>query len=558
MHTTNRPDERRVFILRAGRTHSFVLAVTTKFSGAEPTRPVSHGLDVGGKMSGCLRMTVTVPDPALAGDERFRDLYASARVCSVQSDLPRGDGTRHMVRAAMTHVLREYSWIDAFSLTDASSVTCAETGRVIDLLHLSVMTSGRSYYEKYFGAELQHQWMRDAYAADVAKLRDPAHKVDFAAFVKAYDVAPEQARIIRGAFLGASTYLDFFAELKRQCDEERTHAVSFCEVLTASGRSRVDAWSDVFMRHMLSSADYRMTKWVVRAGSACVYVPALPCAGDLASASGSGSGSNTAGKVYAPGRRATMAREIGVMRRMREIDPAGSYHARLKRVCQVSPGAGDSATEWSTQLVLARAVQTLREFVQKKSPSFVPILLRGLVNVAQGIVLMADAGLVHQDITPDNIMLRDDDSFVLVDFGISFPATAIFAPQRVNMMRNTWLYNPPEYKVFASKKATAQGIARNYAALKALPPPLPSQISDRSWMTTEASRVAVALKSDVFKLGVVIVWLASEAVNVPVPVRRRLLEVGVRLADMDASSRPDSRRALSILKALLPKASGGS
>jgi len=223
-----RRDSVDAYTVRAGRSGpAFFVHVITKFDN-RTNAPFSHGIDVGGNMRGCVRITVNVPDATLLRDERFggfeeskKDAFISFvgynRKCSLRDDLPSGDGTRHMIRVAMAFVLTNFTWVETFSLVDASHVLCTETGQVIDLSHLSLMTTGKTYYERYLGARLKRPEARVAYARDVAALSAADAKLDFDTFCRAYNVPHPVAVYMQAAYAASRTYLEFFRALRAAC-----------------------------------------------------------------------------------------------------------------------------------------------------------------------------------------------------------------------------------------------------------------------------------------------------------------------------------------------------
>jgi len=267
-----RRDSVDAYTVRAGRSGpAFFVHVITKFDN-RTNAPFSHGIDVGGNMRGCVRITVNVPDATLLRDERFggfeeskKDAFISFvgynRKCSLRDDLPSGDGTRHMIRVAMAFVLTNFTWVETFSLVDASHVLCTETGQVIDLSHLSLMTTGKTYYERYLGARLKRPEARVAYARDVAALSAADAKLDFDTFCRAYNVPHPVAVYMQAAYAASRTYLEFFRALRAACERKPPPSFpsfpSFCAV--------VRDWGDAFIHHTLSNNLYAMETWTIPA-----------------------------------------------------------------------------------------------------------------------------------------------------------------------------------------------------------------------------------------------------------------------------------------------------
>ena len=148
-----KPDLRQMFQVVAGR-HSYYVRTTIQYD-MKSGKPVSYGIDCGGKMKGCVLITVEVPNRERMADERFARFEEDKFVayvswigydpkCSVNSNLPHGDGTRHLIKTSMSIACNICPWIKKFSLRDASKVRCVE-GVDVSLSDLSFVTKGKSY-----------------------------------------------------------------------------------------------------------------------------------------------------------------------------------------------------------------------------------------------------------------------------------------------------------------------------------------------------------------------------------------------------------------------------
>ena len=239
--------------------YKYVMSIMTMYN--KYGNPISYGINIEGKMKGCVTITVEAQNPEI--DERFvkfKDDKKLAfiswvgynRKCSITEDLPSGVGTRHMIKTAMTVVCSKYPWIEGFSLTDASEVTCKE-GLVVSLAALSLVINGKTYYEKYFKAFLKRDDIRNEYEKQKTLLIDSTKKIETKLFLKTFQIPDNQLSFVRDIYDKSSTYLEFFQDLQKYC---KSNNLVFCEV--------VYSWLDLFLRHILGSPEeYWMSKWII-------------------------------------------------------------------------------------------------------------------------------------------------------------------------------------------------------------------------------------------------------------------------------------------------------
>lgn len=192
---------------------------------------MSYNIDLGGRMKGCVRIVVDVPDETL--DERFAAYEKEKQAahiawigynkkCAVGDDLPKSHGTRHMIRTAMTIVMNSYDWIKQFSLMDASKVDCKDYE--VSLLHSYLSLYGKTYYEKYIHAYLQENSNRMRYNAGVKLLHDNVIPLgNICSFIQ----NQEYQGIVKKVYDPNITNIQFFNQLKDKCTKD---GFAYCEV----------------------------------------------------------------------------------------------------------------------------------------------------------------------------------------------------------------------------------------------------------------------------------------------------------------------------------------
>jgi hypothetical protein len=251
-----REDIQQFFTVRSG-IRKFIVGVTVKYDAKE--QPFSYKFDIGGKMKGCVQIIANCPNKTLLDDERFASLEKDKNIafvtwigynpkCSLTDDLPNGDGTRHMVRCAMSIVCNACPWVTKFKLNDASTVKCVE-GVEISLANLSLFTNGKSYYEKYLHAYLHDEHMRTLYKEKVARLSNPKEKLPLEIFKSKFNITNEHVLSVYGK---TSTYIEFARVLKAESEEKQ---LNVCEIILP--------WLEEFVKYVLEGYTFWMYDWLI-------------------------------------------------------------------------------------------------------------------------------------------------------------------------------------------------------------------------------------------------------------------------------------------------------
>ena len=86
---------------------------------------------------------------------------------------------------------------------------------------------------------------------------------------------------------------------------------------------------------------------------------------------------------------------------------------------------------------------SLSERLAREGPLPEGDILRIALGIARGLGFAHQAGLIHRDLKPDNILLRSDGQAVIADFGIARAVSGYVASTGVNMTIGTPQYSRP-------------------------------------------------------------------------------------------------------------------
>lgn len=181
---------------------------------------------------------------------------------------------------------------------------------------------------------------------------------------------------------------------------------------------------------------YVVVDTIGRGGSGVVYRAVAPDGSDVAVKTVSRASEWSLGSLRAEIHALRRVRHDGVVRVLDEGIDAGRPWFAMERV------AGDTLAVHSSRL---RPHQRADARVAWTAESLRPVL-KILVRICEALAIVHESGIVHRDLKPDNVVLRNGDEPVIVDFGLAvenspFDARAI---PDASVLGGTAAYMAPE------------------------------------------------------------------------------------------------------------------
>lgn len=166
-------------------------------------------------------------------------------MCSINEALEKGPGTRDLVSTSISFVFQQYPRLEGINLKDASKVKCANR-KYMSLPLLSIVTSGKTWYEKYFGAKLEEKTQRDKLTVMKTTLKTTAIPAIPSSILAHKETVLE---VYMKCHRANSTYFEFFKALK----QGSAAAAADCSIFTENN------WLHAFLSS-IPGCDY--TEWL--------------------------------------------------------------------------------------------------------------------------------------------------------------------------------------------------------------------------------------------------------------------------------------------------------
>lgn len=154
--------------------------------------------------------------------------------CSLEHVFRRGIDTNIILKVFLSYIYKHYPYVKQLNFEDASYRRC-DTGEIIDLAEMSYITTGKTWYEKHFGASVAPQ-SRAMVANIESKFQEIKGGMSWDE-CKSYitNELPIEEAEMKQLYDTVKTWQDFFGPLR-----DRIGIESFCPF--------VAPWLEIFMK----------------------------------------------------------------------------------------------------------------------------------------------------------------------------------------------------------------------------------------------------------------------------------------------------------------------
>jgi len=192
----------------------------------------------------------------------------------------------------------------------------------------------------------------------------------------------------------------------------------------------------------------------------CVVKPPVPCKNKV-KLRRENKNDNKVGKIFTENK--AFQKEIATNKVAIKIDPtnkklltASSYcnvtqetikKENRTRMCDLTYENANQKTFY--QLNMPYGGVTLKSYFKHYQTDFsIFDLLKSLKNVFQTLIILDKKKVCHQDIKPDNILIKPNGEAIIIDYSLIIPFKKIYTPENRHRLKYAYYPYPPEYKLY--------------------------------------------------------------------------------------------------------------
>lgn len=213
------------------KSHMKVRSLALKV-GSKTLRMVIHESDnyitffIGGHTKYCIHGFILKQDSPMSKYDdisigEFSKIHHNLE-CSLEHDFKRGADTNMILKVFLSYIHTHYSYVKYLKFDDASNRNC-DNGRIVDLAEMSYITTGKTWYEKNFGAKLSEssRILFDRVERKFQEMKSTVAWEPFSANLEKGKDSPIPILEIKDMYEKAATWQDFFGPLREKMGIEK-------------------------------------------------------------------------------------------------------------------------------------------------------------------------------------------------------------------------------------------------------------------------------------------------------------------------------------------------